>query len=113
MDHEATELNMLYKEFLQYYVWHTQFKARTRRKRGIVIGRMCAVNPIENERYYLRVLLSNVRCPKSYDDLLIVNGVLSNSFQDVAYKRGLLHNDDDAEKTMEEASIYRMPDELC
>ncbi|GAA0147726.1 hypothetical protein LIER_36573 [Lithospermum erythrorhizon] len=86
MDHEASELNMLYKEFPQYYVWHTQFSAWPRRKRGIVIGRMCAVNPIENERYYLRVLLSNVRCPKSYDDLLIVNGVLSNSFQKASYK---------------------------
>ncbi|GAA0175867.1 hypothetical protein LIER_28963 [Lithospermum erythrorhizon] len=103
-DHDANQLNLLYKEFPRYYVWHTQFKTWTRRKKGVVIGRLCVVNPVENERYYLRILLNNVRCPKSYDDLVIFYGVLSNTFQEAAYRRGLLHNDDDVEKTMEEAA---------
>ncbi|GAA0187495.1 hypothetical protein LIER_34783 [Lithospermum erythrorhizon] len=111
-DHDANQLNLLYKEFPRYYVWHTQFKTWTSRKKGVVIGRLCVVNPVENERYYLKILLNNVRCPKSYDDLLIFHGVLSNTFQEAAYRRSLLHNDDDAEKTMEEEAIYKMPVEL-
>ncbi|GAA0183471.1 hypothetical protein LIER_30876 [Lithospermum erythrorhizon] len=110
---EARKLNLLYKEFPQYYVCHTQFKTWTRRKKGVVIGTLCVVNPVEKERYYLKVLLSNVRCPTSYDDFLMIDGVLSNSFQETAHKRGLLHNDDDIEKTMEKAAIYRMPVALC
>ncbi|GAA0172855.1 hypothetical protein LIER_26592 [Lithospermum erythrorhizon] len=111
-DPEAKNLNLLYKEFPQYYVWHGQFRAWTKRKRGVVIGRLCVVNPIENERYYLRVLLNNVRCPTSFDDLLMVGEIFCESFQDAAYKRGLLHNDDYVDKTFEEASVYKMPVKL-
>ncbi|GAA0182188.1 hypothetical protein LIER_30333 [Lithospermum erythrorhizon] len=106
---EARRLNLLYKEFPKHYVWDNQMRTWTRRKRGVVIGRLCVVNPVENERYYLRVLLNNVRCPTSYDHLLVVDGIRCETFLDAAYKWGLLHNDDDINKTMEESSTYRMP----
>ncbi|GAA0153123.1 hypothetical protein LIER_11437 [Lithospermum erythrorhizon] len=109
---EARKLKLLYKEFPRHYVWQVQHKIWTKRKKGLAIGRLCVVNPMESERYYLRVLLNNVRCPTSFDDLLMVRGVLSSSFQEAAHKRGYLHNDSDLEKTMEEASVYRMPYDL-
>ncbi|GAA0157578.1 hypothetical protein LIER_14818 [Lithospermum erythrorhizon] len=111
-DVDAKKLNLLYKEFPRHYVWDTQLRTWTKRKKGTAIGRLYVVNPVENERYYLRVLLNNVRCPISFNDLLTEDGVLLNSFQESAYKKGLLYNDDDTEQTMEEASIYRMPVEL-
>ncbi|GAA0158038.1 hypothetical protein LIER_38576 [Lithospermum erythrorhizon] len=109
---EARHLNLLYKDFSKNYVWDTQMRTWTQRKRGVVIGRLSVVNPVGNERYYLRVLLSNVRCPVSYNDLLMVNEIMCKTFQEAAYKRGLLHSDDDINKTMEESSTYRMPVEL-
>ncbi|GAA0158769.1 hypothetical protein LIER_15712 [Lithospermum erythrorhizon] len=112
IDDDAKRLNLLYKEFPQHYVWDGQLRTWTKIKRGAVICRLCIVTPVENERYYLRVLLNNVRCPTSFDHLLTLNGVLLNSFQEAAYKRDFLHNDADIERTMEEASIYRMPVEL-
>ncbi|GAA0161914.1 hypothetical protein LIER_18121 [Lithospermum erythrorhizon] len=84
----------------------------TRRKRGTVIGRLYTVNPVENERYYLRLLLNNVRSPTSVDFLLLIDGVSCCSFQKAAHMRGLLQNDDDIDKTLEEASVHRMSSEL-
>ncbi|GAA0179207.1 hypothetical protein LIER_44026 [Lithospermum erythrorhizon] len=111
-DSESKKLRLFYREFPRYYIWQVQPRIWTKRKRGLAIGRLCAVNPMESERYYLRILLNNVRCPTSFESLLMVDGVLSRSFQEAAHKRGLLHNEDDLEKAMEEASIYRMPFDL-
>ncbi|GAA0152344.1 hypothetical protein LIER_10850 [Lithospermum erythrorhizon] len=97
MDEEARGLNLLYKELHKFYIWDDKLRTWTSRKRGISIGRLCTVNPIENERYYLRVLLNNVRSPTSFDYLLTFNGICCNFFQEAAHKRGLLHNDDDIE----------------
>ncbi|GAA0139222.1 hypothetical protein LIER_35050 [Lithospermum erythrorhizon] len=97
MDKEAKKLNLLYKEFPRYYVWDDSIRTWTQRKKGICLGRLCTVNPIENERYYLRVLLNNVCGSTSFEYLLTVNGHCCKSFQEAAHKRGLLHNDDDIE----------------
>lgn len=107
-DEEARRLNCLYKNFPRYFVWDSSKRVWNRRKRGVVVGRLCTVNPSEDERYYLRILLLNVRGPKSYLDLLTVNGVVCETNQEAAYKRGLLHRDDDIEKCMEEASVFQM-----
>ncbi|GAA0187291.1 hypothetical protein LIER_34579 [Lithospermum erythrorhizon] len=48
IDGEARRLNLLYKEFPKHYVWDSQLRTWTRRKRGVVIDRLCVVNPVEN-----------------------------------------------------------------
>ncbi|GAA0146021.1 hypothetical protein LIER_36242 [Lithospermum erythrorhizon] len=112
MDKEARRLNLLYKEFHKFYVWEYKLRTWTPRKKWISIGRLYTVNPMENERYYLRVLLNNVRSPTSFDNLLTVHGICCNSFQEAAHERGLLHNDDDIEQTLQEASVFKLPVEL-
>ncbi|GAA0159946.1 hypothetical protein LIER_38950 [Lithospermum erythrorhizon] len=111
-DSEAKHLKLLYKDFPRYYVWDSQIRTWTKRKRGTVIGRLSTVNLVENERYYLRLLLNNVRGPTSFNFLLCVDGIYCETFQKSAHMRGLLHNEADIDKTMEEASTYRMPSEL-
>ncbi|KAL0367930.1 UNVERIFIED_CONTAM: hypothetical protein Scaly_1011900 [Sesamum calycinum] len=39
------------------------------RKRGTVVGRIANASPVEGERYYLRILLQNIRGPTSFDSL--------------------------------------------
>ncbi|XP_075099375.1 uncharacterized protein LOC107802678 [Nicotiana tabacum] len=51
---DAIKLNLLYKEFPQYFVWSVQYKMWTRRTKGNVIGRVVTCHPTEGERYYLR-----------------------------------------------------------
>ncbi|XP_009792184.2 uncharacterized protein [Nicotiana sylvestris] len=90
---DAKALNLLYKEFPEYFVWSPTDKIWSRRQRGTAIGRIVTCHPTEGERYYLRLLLMNVRGPKSYADLCNVNGKCCDSFREAAEKRGLLHCD--------------------
>ncbi|GAA0187540.1 hypothetical protein LIER_34828 [Lithospermum erythrorhizon] len=83
-----------------------------RRRRGCVIGRLSTVNLCEDELYYLSVLLINVRCPMSFEYLLTVDGETCTTYRESAYKMDFLHQDDDVEKSMEEASIHQMAPEL-
>ncbi|XP_057740018.1 uncharacterized protein LOC130957156 [Arachis stenosperma] len=68
--------HLLYRKIPEYYTWHNKKKEWRRRKtQRRSIGRIYTVSPSEGEKFYLRILLSNVRGPISWDDLLIVNGV--------------------------------------
>ncbi|XP_075082913.1 uncharacterized protein LOC142166927 [Nicotiana tabacum] len=106
---DAKELKLLYKDFPQYFVWSSTYKMWTRRQRGHVIGRVVTCHPTEGERYYLRLLLMNVSAPKSYEDLLRVNGICCDTFREFAERRGLLHCDNSLVECMSEAACYQMP----
>ena len=56
----------LYREILEHYSWHQKDKEwRRRRSQKKVIGRIYTVSPSEGEKFYLHVLLSNLRGPTS------------------------------------------------
>ncbi|KAL3368397.1 hypothetical protein AABB24_009320 [Solanum stoloniferum] len=105
----AKQLNLLYKEFPQYFVWSKSYKIWTRRQRGHVIGRLVTCHPTEGERYYLRLLLMNVRSPESYQDLRKIDGKYYDTFRESAEKRGLLHHNNNLVDCMTEAVCYQMP----
>ncbi|XP_070011365.1 uncharacterized protein LOC142161914 [Nicotiana tabacum] len=85
---DAKELKLLYKDFPQYFLWSSTYKMWTRRQRGHIIGRVVTCHPTEGERYYLRLLLMNVRAPKSFEDLLRVKEICCDTFRESAEKRG-------------------------
>ena len=78
-------------------------------KKGHVIGRIVTTNPSEGERYYLRLLLNHIRGATYFQDLRIVNNVLTSSFREYALLRGLLKSDNNLTTCLEEASLYEMP----
>nr|XP_016494696.1 PREDICTED: uncharacterized protein LOC107813895 [Nicotiana tabacum] len=90
-DEDAIELNLLYKEFPEYFVWSSSDKFWALRKQRSAIGRIVTCHPTEGERYYLRLLLMHVRGPKSYNDLLTVNGESFSTFRESMEKREFLH----------------------
>ncbi|XP_073144594.1 uncharacterized protein [Henckelia pumila] len=108
----AKAKTLLYIEFPEYYVWDNQSKSWHERKKRRVIGRINAANPIEGERYYLRLLLSHVRGPISFDYLLMVNGNRYLSFKESAQKRGLLESDQSNFECMNKAVTFQMPHAL-
>ncbi|KAG5627262.1 hypothetical protein H5410_012480 [Solanum commersonii] len=65
----------------------------SRRKQRLTIGRIITCHPTEGERYYLRLLLMNIRGPKSYEALRTVDGKCYTTFREAAEKKGLLHSD--------------------
>ncbi|KAG5610172.1 hypothetical protein H5410_021453 [Solanum commersonii] len=54
------------------------------------IGRIVTCHPIEGERYYLRLLLMNVRGPKSYEDLRTMDGRCYTTFREATEKKRLI-----------------------
>ncbi|XP_057718211.1 uncharacterized protein LOC130932809 [Arachis stenosperma] len=107
-DHQSRHL--LYRKIPEYYSWHNKEKEwRRRRSQKRAIGRIYTVSPTEGEKFYLRILLSNVRGPTGWDDLLTVDGVQYSSFKQSAQHRGLLESDSSIRSCLVEASILRMP----
>ncbi|XP_073121078.1 uncharacterized protein [Henckelia pumila] len=104
---EATEL--LYSEFPEHYVWNQSTRTWKPRKQRQVIGRVNSANPVEGERYYLRLLLLHVRGPKSYCDLLTIGEKLCFTFKEAAQLRGLLESDKSNFECLNEASSFHMP----
>ncbi|KAL5583490.1 hypothetical protein UlMin_015932 [Ulmus minor] len=100
---------LLYNQFPEHFVWNQRDKFWMPRKKGHVIGRIVTTNPSEGERYYLRLLLNHIRGATCFQDLRIVNNVLTSSFHEFALLRGLLKSDNYLTTCLEEASLYEMP----
>ena len=106
---------LLYSDVPQYYTWRN--KAWSRRKQGVdvlgfpnvkqahVIGRMYTINPRQGECFYLRLLLTHVKGPRSFNHIRTVNGDLRASFHEACLKLGLLENDNHYYLAMQEASL--------
>jgi hypothetical protein len=73
--------SFLYREFPEYYRWDRMEKEWIQRKQRMQIGRMVYGCPVEEERYYLRVLLNHVKGATSFDDLK-TTGTALNSVHD-------------------------------
>uniref|UniRef100_A0A1I8BYJ3 Helitron_like_N domain-containing protein n=1 Tax=Meloidogyne hapla TaxID=6305 RepID=A0A1I8BYJ3_MELHA len=79
------------------------------------IGRMVKISPAETERYHLRLLLLNVRGAISYEDLRAVKNIdLDNiircaTFAEACLARGLIRDDEEWKKALEEANSLEMP----
>ncbi|XP_021740135.1 uncharacterized protein LOC110706525 [Chenopodium quinoa] len=98
-----------YAEFCEHYVWNHGTKTWSKRANvRTAVGRLTFVAPSKGERYFLRLLLINVRGPKSFEDLRTVNGHLCATFQEAALKLGLLAEDDAIDKCMAEAVTAHM-----
>nr|GEV23804.1 hypothetical protein [Tanacetum cinerariifolium] len=102
----------LYKDIPKYYTWNKSTRKWIRKKHGQMRGRMVFANPVEGERFYLRVLLQHVKGPIGFDYLYTVNDVLYTTFQREALERGLIKSDDYIHGCLRESSTHEMPDPL-
>ena len=77
-----------------------------------VIPRMYTISPKFTELFYLRVLLLNVPGARTYEELRTVNGTLHETYQNAARAMGLLNDDSEWTKCMQEAVLLKMPGQL-
>ncbi len=68
--------------------------------------------PLEGERYYLRILLTHVRGAFSFDDLKTVESHISKSFKEACIRLSLLQDDSEWDACLSEASNMRMGQQL-
>ena len=85
--------HLLYQHFPEKYVFIEKQKVWHKRKQGFAIGRMYHCNPLQGERFYLRLLLTVVAGVKSFSHLRTVNGIVYDRYQEACVAMGLLEDD--------------------
>ena len=105
-----------YPDIPSHYVFKTtKVDGRTvskweKRQRGHhLIGRMHSVSPAQTELFHLRLLLLNVKGSKSFKDLKTVDRQVYESFIAICLALGLIEDDDEWRKALDEASVWMMP----
>ena len=73
------------------------------------IGRVYTVSPRNGDLYYLRILLHHVKGPRSFEYLRTHDDIVLPTFKDACRARGLLQDDAQWYKTLEDAEKTRLP----
>ena len=105
LDFDCREL--LYQEFPTHMTWKRLPRRWNRRKTGNTIGRMYFVGPSGGERFYLRMLLTIVKGPTSFEDLRTYNGIVHQTFKSACIARGLLDSDEQWDRSLTEAELWQ------
>ena len=114
-EHQGVNASTLpkYVDMPDLHVYDTKKKEWKRRKQNLntVIGRVHAINPVSGDVYYLRVLLHDNHCKgkTSFADMLkLPNGTVCETFKQVCSEIGLLADDKEWERALEEAASTKM-----
>jgi hypothetical protein len=113
---EATDIQSLpiYVELPKKYRYDKSKKKwllRKARSEDTVIGRVHTVNPLAGEAFYLRMLLHNDHCKgkTSFQDMLILpQGQVCETYQQVCCELGLLTDDTEWQRVLEESVSTKM-----
>lgn len=84
----------LYSKIPEHYVWNKNLW-KPRKRLTKCIGHIFTVNPLDQERYFLRILIYHVKGAQSYEFLKTVDGKVWPTFRDAAYQLHLLDDDND------------------
>ncbi|KAK3233448.1 hypothetical protein CYMTET_19283 [Cymbomonas tetramitiformis] len=99
--------SLLYTDMPKEFTFDKQKKEWHRRvqKWRTSLGRMYFVNPKCEERFYLRLMLTHIRGPTSYEDVRTVDGRTYTTFHEAAIACGLAQNDQEYVICLHEAEI--------
>ena len=100
-------------DFPQRFVWEKERRKWKPRSRCDVIGRMYFVHPSAGERFYLGLLLTTVTGAKSWEDLRRFGDKLHPTYKAAFFARGLLEDDSEWKKCLEEAGNIQTGHQLC
>jgi len=103
--------SLLYQDIPQHFAWKQQEKQWSKRARDTKqLGLLPMVPPNRLESWYLRMLLTHVRGPKSWCDLRTYRGRTYPTYEEVCMARGLLENPREYYLMMEEVvMVYTSP----
>lgn len=109
----------LYKDIPRFYTYKKEkcngimvSKWATRKKHFQCIGRMYSISPTRLELFHLRLILLHIKGATSFDSLKTVNGIVHPSFTAACLALGLIEDDEEWVRAMEEAVVWMMPRRL-
>nr|XP_013180910.1 unnamed protein product [Papilio xuthus] len=102
----------LYSEIPFHYVFTKGVWTRRQRTNHKVLTRLYSVSPSEKERFFLRLLLLHIKGATSFEDLRSFRGVVFDTFERAAIARGLLQNDQEWDRVLEEAASTQSPSSI-
>ncbi|XP_017255741.1 uncharacterized protein LOC108225401 [Daucus carota subsp. sativus] len=109
---DATARCYTYDEIPQHYVWNDTERRWNPRKSGKQIGRLSYTHHSSGEVWYLRMLLTKVRGPTSFEDIRTVNGVLCQCFRDACKEYGLLDDDKEWHDVLDQCAAGGLPPQI-
>jgi hypothetical protein len=75
-------LNLRYIDFSKHFVWNSGNWQPKKKGGEKVILRMYMCSPSDKERFYLRMLLMQIRGATSYKDVRTINGILYDTYEE-------------------------------
>ena len=106
--------NLTYPEFPEHFVFVDRKWKPRKRGFGETIGRVPSVplNPHTMEQYSLRMIIHNRPGATSFKDLRTVDGEVMPNFQSAAIAMGLLDDDKELDKAMDEAFSMKFGNQI-
>ena len=101
-----------YQQIPLHYVWDSNKKLWKRRQKGGSIGHLYFVSPIAGERFYLRLLLTTVKGPTTWEDLCTFDDIIHPTFHVACLAHGLLQSNDKWRQCLLEASSTHLGEKL-
>ncbi|XP_039683008.1 uncharacterized protein [Medicago truncatula] len=102
----AEAKTLSYAKFVFKFVYVKVKRTWTPRKRGFAIGRLMWVPPTTGELFYLRLMLTKVQGPTSYEDIRTINNVCYDTYREACFASGFLMDDKEYIATIKEASVW-------
>ena len=98
---------LYYSEFPSEFVWNTNMFEWVPRKKQTVYGRLVYIPPNAGEKFYACLVLSVAKNLQSFDDLRRFDGVLYDTIRQACLARGLLEDDGEWRRSLDEAKHFQ------
>ena len=109
---QGNHLLLRYMDLPLHYKWDVKNNTWQRRQRKVkVFGRVNMV-PIGTELFYLRLLLTHVEAPTSFDDLFCFQNTVHPTYKAACIARGLLQDDAEWDNCLQEAAVIALPRQI-
>ncbi|XP_058735847.1 uncharacterized protein LOC131623246 [Vicia villosa] len=97
---------LTYGQFVSKFVYDKRKRMWKPRKKGFTIGRLIWVPPTTGELFYLRMMLTVIKGPTTYEEIRKIGDNQYDTFRDACFAMGFLEDDREYIGAIKEASEW-------